>query len=211
MYTPWETGKDRPEVIFSGIMIGTIGMLVTVGDLFSSDCQTFVNTVNTKGIMGKGIALEFKKQFESTTMFADYRSRCERKVLRVGEPYLWKPLTALQQPLLLDELPAAPSSGGLVKWVLNFPTKDHWRTQSKLPDIIRGLEVFSCSYKDWGVASIAFPALGCGNGGLEWRQVGPVMFRYLNNLDVRVEIFAPPGTPPHQLTVAFLSEGHGAR
>ena len=189
----------------------TIETLVTVGDLFSSNCQTLVNTVNTRGVMGKGIALEFKKRFESTNMFADYRSRCDRSVLRVGEPYLWKPLKGLQQSLLLDELPAPASPAGLAKWVLNFPTKDHWRAQSKLPDIIRGLESFSKNYKDWGVESIAFPALGCGNGGLEWWQVGPIMYRHLHNLETRVEIFAPLGTPPDQLTAAFLSERQGVR
>lgn len=92
--------------------------MITVvrGDLFKSKAQTLVNTVNCVGVMGKGIALGFKKQFPE--MFADYVRRCEAGEVRVGQPYLYRSL--------------------LPPWVLNFPTKDHWRSVARLSDITKG-------------------------------------------------------------------------
>src|SRR5213079_1244016 len=91
------------------------------GDLFESSAQTLVNTVNCVGVMGKGIALEFKKRYPA--MFEDYVVRCRRKQVRLGEPYLFRDL------------------GGTM--ILNFPTKDHWRSPSHLEDIDEGLEYFA--------------------------------------------------------------------
>src|SRR5688500_8245710 len=130
---------------------------VTTGDLLASDAQTLVNTVNTVGIMGKGIALEFKKRFP--VMFRDYEERCKRHEVRLGQPYLFKS-------------EAHP-------WILNFPTKNHWRDVSRLADIERGLEHLELNYRAWGITSLAVPPLGCGNGQLEWRVVGPTLARAL--------------------------------
>lgn len=156
---------------------------ILVGDLFESKCQTLVNTVNAVGIMGKGIALEFKKRFPD--MFADYEALCAEGKVKLGEPYLYKRLTP--------------------PWILNFPTKGHWRSVSKLSDIVRGLKYFEQHYKEWGVTSIAMPPLGCGYGQLEWRIVGPTIYRFMKSLNILVELYAPLGTPPDELTAEFLS------
>ena len=155
-----------------------------IGDMFASRAQTLVNTVNCVGVMGKGVALEFKRRFP--LMFEEYVARCERKQVRLGEPYLY-----------LDR-------GGAM--VVNFPTKDHWRSPSRLSDIERGLDYFVQNVAAWDITSVAFPPLGCGNGGLEWAEVGPLMYRKLANLNIDVEVYAPYGTPKHELTNEFLSE-----
>jgi O-acetyl-ADP-ribose deacetylase (regulator of RNase III)/uncharacterized protein YwgA len=156
---------------------------ILVGDLFESQCQTLVNTVNTVGIMGKGIALKFKKRFPD--MFEDYVKRCAEGKVRLGEPYLYKRLTP--------------------PWILNFPTKEHWRSVSNLSDIVRGLKYFEEHYKEWGITSIALPPLGCGYGQLEWKIVGPTLYRHVKRLDIPVNLYAPHGTPPEELTPEFLS------
>src|SRR6266540_4183792 len=117
-----------------------------IGDLFESRAQTLVNTVNCVGVMGKGVALEFKKRFPAN--FEDYAARCERKQVRLGQPYLYRD----------------PSGRSIV----NVPTKDHWRSPARLRDIERGLDYFVRHIEKWGIQSVAMPPLGCGNGGLEW-------------------------------------------
>jgi O-acetyl-ADP-ribose deacetylase (regulator of RNase III)/uncharacterized protein YwgA len=156
---------------------------ILVGDLFESQCQTLVNTVNTVGIMGKGIALEFKKRFPD--MFEDYVKRCIEGKVKLGEPYLYKRLTP--------------------PWILNFPTKGHWRSVSNILDIVKGLKYLEQHYKEWGITSIALPPLGCGHGQLEWKIVGPTLYRHMKRLDIPVELYAPYGTPPDELTPEFLS------
>ncbi|HKV34188.1 MAG TPA: macro domain-containing protein [Pyrinomonadaceae bacterium] len=153
-----------------------------IGDLFKSDAQTLVNTVNCVGIMGKGVAQEFKNRYPA--MFADYVTRCNRKLVRLGEPY-----------------PYYDKSGRVI---INFPTKDHWRSPSRLIDIERGLDYFRAHYQEWGVTSLACPPLGCGNGGLEWTEVGPLIFRKLHHLKIDIEVYAPYGTPKPQLTEEFF-------
>ena len=154
-----------------------------IGDLFASRAQTLVNTVNCVGVMGKGVALEFKKRFPA--MFEDYAGRCEQKLVRLGEPYLYRDL------------------GGAM--IVNFPTKDHWRSASRLADIERGLDYFVAHAKQWGIRSVAFPPLGCGNGGLEWAEVGPMIYQKLHGVDFEVEVYAPYGTPRTELTTEFLA------
>jgi uncharacterized protein YwgA/O-acetyl-ADP-ribose deacetylase (regulator of RNase III) len=158
-----------------------------IGDLFSSQSQTLVNTVNCVGIMGKGVALAFKQHFPD--MFRDYVRRCQSNQVRLGEPYLFK---QLGKP-----------------WILNFPTKDHWRAVSKLSDIVAGLEYLDQHYEDWGITSLAVPPLGCGQGGLEWRVVGPTLYRHLNSLNIPVELYAPHGTKPFELSPDFLGATSG--
>ena len=167
-----------------------------IGDLFESQAQTLVNTVNCVGIMGKGVALEFKKRFPD--MFEDYAARCKQKQVRLGEPYLYR-----------------DSSG---PHIVNFPTKDHWRSPSRLSDIEQGLDYFVNHFAEWGVTSVAMSPLGCGNGGLEWSEVGPLIYRKLQHLPIDVEVYAPYGTPKHELGRDFLSspsqmslEGKGRR
>ena len=154
-----------------------------IGDLFSSEMQTLVNTVNCVGIMGKGIAAIFKKQYPA--MYEDYKARCNRGEVRLGQPYLYTDLAGAS--------------------ILNFPTKGHWRSSTCLEDVEAGLDYFVTHYKAWGIESIAFAPLGCGNGGLEWSAVGPLMYEKLKTLDIPVEIYAPYGTPSRQLKTEFLS------
>ncbi len=157
---------------------------VRVGDIFESHAQTLVNTVNTVGVMGKGIALQFKKRFPE--MHADYVRRCAQGEVRLGQPYLY---TSLIPP-----------------WILNFPTKEHWRSVSKVSDIVAGLEFLGRHHENWGITSLAVPPLGCGEGGLEWRVVGRTLFRHLQKLDIPVELYAPFGTPLEELESGFLAQ-----
>lgn len=152
------------------------------GDILESSAQTLTNTVNCVGVMGKGIALAFKKRFPE--MFADYVERCARGEVVLGRPYLYK------------------QEGG--PWILNFPTKGHWRAVSRLSDIEKGLHYLVSHYRNWGIRSIAVPPLGCGHGQLDWEIVGPTLYKYLSKLDIPVEMYAPHGTPPEQMKLAFL-------
>jgi O-acetyl-ADP-ribose deacetylase (regulator of RNase III)/uncharacterized protein YwgA len=154
-----------------------------IGDLFESRAQAFVNTVNCVGVMGKGVAEQFKRRYPA--MFEDYKSRTDRKEVRLGEPYLYRDPSGLQ--------------------VVNFPTKDHWRSPSRIADIERGLDYLANHVAQWSITSLALPPLGCGNGGLEWSEVGPLIYSKLHALPIDVEVYAPYGTPRQQLTKEFLS------
>ena len=161
---------------------------VLAGDLFESQAQTLVNTVNCVGVMGKGIALEFKKRFPE--MYKDYVKRCKARQVQLGKPYLFR---GLEPP-----------------WILNFPTKKHWRSKSYLTDIEAGLTHLEQHYRTWGIISLAVPALGCGNGGLPWQAVGPILYRHLNQLDISIELYAPPRDAAGVVSEGLLGEGGAA-
>jgi len=144
-------------------------ILYVKGNLLQSPAQVLVNTVNTVGVMGRGIALEFKHLFPE--MYRQYRGLCERGQFEIGMLWLYK----------------SPN-----KWVLNFPTKEHWRNPSRVEYVEAGLQKFVDSYADLGIHSIAFPALGCGNGLLDFEtQVKPLLEEYLRQLPI--EVFIYPG------------------
>lgn len=149
------------------------------GDLFESPAQVLVNTVNTVGVMGKGIALTFKQVYPE--MFKRYQELCERKQLDVGRLWLYKTEH---------------------KWILNFPTKKHWRNPSQMEYLEAGLQKFAATYAEQGITSVAFPELGCGNGELEWAAVRPVMMRHLRSLPINVYVYlydqAGRHTPEHR-------------
>lgn len=134
--------------------------------VFNVDAQTIVNTINCVGVMGAGLALEFQLRFPE--MEKDYVERCKAKKVEVGRPYLYKDYSN--------------------PWILNFPTKNHWKYPSKIEWIEQGLRYFSANYKKGGITSIAFPKLGCSNGGLEWNTVSSIMEKYLQDLDIDVFI-----------------------
>ena len=137
-----------------------------VSEIFQSPARVLVNTVNTVGVMGKGIAKEFKYFYPE--MFAEYQHLCERDQFQVGQ--LW-----------LHKTPR--------KWVLNFPTKKHWRQPSQSEYIEAGLRTFVECYAENGITSISFPMLGCGNGELDWKStVRPLMEKYLKNLPTEIFI-----------------------
>ncbi len=140
------------------------------GNIFDSPAQVIVNTVNTVGVMGKGIALEFKNRYPQ--MFEKYKTACEKHMLTIGKLML---VSAPDHMLLL------------------FPTKENWRYPSKLSYIEQGLKRFCDNYAQRGITSIAFPKLGCGNGELDWNEVHPLMERYLKNLPIDIYIYLDKG------------------
>ncbi len=135
-------------------------------NLFDSKMQTLTNTVNCVGVMGAGIALEFKKRYPN--MFKKYKEICNKKLLKTGMLQIFK-------------------EGD--KLILNFPTKDDWRNPSQMSYLELGLQKLVNTYKDKGITSLAIPQLGCSNGGLDWKEVKPLMEKYLNQLDIPVEIY----------------------
>jgi O-acetyl-ADP-ribose deacetylase (regulator of RNase III) len=138
-------------------------------DLYTSPAQVLVNTVNTQGVMGKGVAAEFKRIYPK--MFEQYRDLCERKEIDIGILWIYK----------------TPR-----KWILNFPTKKHWRNPSRPEYIEAGLKKFYNQFAEVSINSIAFPALGCGNGGLDWQTtVKPLMEKYLNRIPIDIFIHLP--------------------
>ncbi|MGR9171990.1 macro domain-containing protein [Rhizobium sp. KDH_Rht_773_N] len=151
-------------------------------DLFSSPAQTLVNTVNCVGIMGKGIAKEFKNR--EPEMFRAYQKICDEKLLEPGKLWLWR---------------------GKDYLTLNFPTKIHWRNPSRIEWIEMGLQKFVATYQAVGIREISFPRLGCGNGGLDWADVRPLMEKYLSELpiDIYIHDFTKDiGLPEHLEHVA---------
>ena len=155
---------------------------VITGDILKSDAQTLVNTVNCVGVMGKGIALAFRKRFPE--MYDDYVARCERGEVKLGRPYLYR--------------------GYLQPWILNFPTKDHWRSVARLDAIVEGMRHILEQQSEWRMSSLACPPLGCGEGRLEWRIVGRILYSHLGRLGIPVELYAPHGTPVSELEPEFL-------
>jgi O-acetyl-ADP-ribose deacetylase (regulator of RNase III) len=137
------------------------------GDLFQSPDKVLVNPVNTAGVMGKGLALEFKRRYPA--MFREYQVLCKKKQLDVGQLWIYK----------------TPE-----KWILNFPTKRHWRQKSRPEYIEAGLERFVATYQEENIDSIAFPQLGCGSGQLDWEtQVQPLVEKYLGPLPITIHIY----------------------
>ena len=140
-----------------------------VCDLFESPARVLVNTVNTVGVMGKGIAKQFKQIYPD--MFKEYQQICESRSFDIGNLWLYKTEN---------------------RWILNFPTKRHWRQPSDVDYIERGLQKFVEVYYIYGITSVSFPQLGCGNGELDWHtQVQPLMEDYLSRLPIEVFIHLP--------------------
>lgn len=144
------------------------------GSLFDSDADALVNTVNCVGTMGKGLAKEFAKQFPECV--GPYKSACKSKKLRPGSLMFVK--LEVKAEFEISSRPA----------VILFPTKDHWRGKSKLEWIDEGLTNLKLSYKDWGLTSVALPKIGCGLGGLDWKQVKSLLEARFSEdpLDVQV-------------------------
>lgn len=148
------------------------------GNLLTADTEALVNTVNTVGVMGKGIALQFKRAFPGN--FRAYRAACARGEVQLGQ--VWAFDTGVIGPR---------------RYVLNFPTKKHWRSDSQLEDIAAGLDSLVAIIDELGIKSVAIPALGCGNGGLAWSDVRPLIEDAGRRMpDVRALVYPPEGAPP---------------
>ena len=143
------------------------------GNILNAETEALVNTVNTVGIMGKGIALAFKKAFPEN--FNRYKKACDNEELKIGE-------------LLITQ------TGKITpKYIINFPTKVHWREKSRIEYIEKGMKRLVQVIEEKEIPSIAIPPLGCGNGGLDWQEVKKVMISALNSLpdSVNIIIFEP--------------------
>lgn len=140
--------------------------IIESGDLFTSDKQTIVNTINCKGVMGKGLALSFRKEYP--LMYKEYVDICNRGLMDIGKLWLYKKES---------------------KWVLNFPTKYDWRFRTELYFLEAGLEKFLATYRAKGITSIAFPLLGASNGGIDPEISLNIMQKYLGHCDIPITIY----------------------
>lgn len=148
------------------------------GNLLDAKVDALVNTVNTAGVMGKGLALQFKKAFPANSKA--YEAACKQGEVQIGKMFVF-------------------DAGGIVlpRYIINFPTKKHWRSPSKLEYVEQGLGDLIEVIRDRQIRSIAIPPLGAGLGGLDWRKVRSVIERALSTLsDVEVLVFEPNGAPP---------------
>lgn len=134
-------------------------------NLFISKAQTLVNTINTVGVMGAGVALEFR--FRYPVMYKKYVDLCKKKQIEIGKLWLYKSEN---------------------KWILNFPTKEHWKDDSKIEYLEKGLKKFIDTYKEKGITSIAFPVLGASHGNIPEDDSLKIMKKYLDKCDIPVEI-----------------------
>ena len=172
------------------------------GDMFFSNKQTFTISVNTVGIMGKGLASRAKYQFPDAYVL--YQDLCRQKKLQMGVPALYKRSDNFIKSLMEDSSFSVTENGH--RWFLFFPTKNHWKEQSPFTGIEAGMKWLAQNYKNQDIHSIALPALGCGLGGLDWKDVGPLMCRYLNQMDIPSCVYLPleKHIPPQQLQPDFL-------
>ncbi len=154
------------------------------GNLLLADAEALVNTVNCVGVMGKGIALQFKQAFPENYDY--YRKACSKNLVKPGAMLTYE-------------------TGSMVnpRMIINFPTKRHWKGKSRLQDIELGLDALKHEVCRVGIKSIAIPPLGCGNGGLDWEQVRPLIEKTFVSLpDVKVLLYAPIGSPePDQIVI----------
>ncbi|MFV2074325.1 MAG: macro domain-containing protein [Thermoanaerobaculales bacterium] len=152
-------------------------IIFKVGDILTEDAEALVNTVNCVGVMGRGIALQFKRAFPEN--FKQYSAACKREAVQPGTMFVFE-TGRLTNPRL----------------VINFPTKRHWRGKSRIEDIEAGLKALVEVIKEHNIGSIAIPPLGGGLGGLAWSDVRPRIEEALRELgDLNVIIFEPSGAP----------------
>ena len=142
------------------------------GNLFDAEVEALVNTVNTVGVMGKGIALQFKKKIPNN--YKIYRAACKNKELTTGQVFV------VEEGNLLNK-----------KYIINFPTKTHWRSPSKYEYITSGLKALKEAIQEHQIKSIAIPPLGCGNGGLEWEKVKIMIEESLSDSDCDIQVYSP--------------------
>ena len=164
-------------------------------NLLEIEADALVNTVNCFGFMGKGVAKAFaqdkrfnpkrKRGEPKRGLEADYILRCERKEVRPGEPYIWK-RESLHKP---DGILAIATEEP--RFVINLPTKNHYANPSKIEWIDRGLQRIQELITENGITSLAMPAPGCGNGGLDWGHVKSLIERYLNGESIQITVVEP--------------------
>lgn len=168
-------------------------MHLSQGNLLLAPVAALVNTVNTEGVMGKGLALQFRQAYELN--YKLYRKACKEGQVRVGEMFVTETGEAFGP-----------------RYIINFPTKRHWKEASRMEYITTGLEALKVVLREYGIESVALPPLGCGNGGLDWADVRPVIEDSLRELEgqVVVQLFGPTDAVP-ETTVTKSAELTEAR
>lgn len=152
-------------------------IIIKRDNLIKSDSEALVNSVNTVGIMGRGIALQFKRAFPDN--YAVYRKACDQGEVQIGNVFIF-PTGSFVNP----------------KYIINFPMKKHWRNKSKLEYLTSGLKALIVDVKRLGIKSISIPPLGCGNGGLVWQEVKSLIEKAFTSLpDVKVQLYEPSSKP----------------
>ncbi|MCY4402271.1 MAG: DarT ssDNA thymidine ADP-ribosyltransferase family protein [Candidatus Poribacteria bacterium] len=196
----------NPEIFFQPkrrISIGKNITLIDGGDMFFSQLQTLTITVNLQGIMGKGLALRTREQFPD--VYVEYEKACRTKRITTDRPYIYKREESVADELT-DIKPYRKNIENPYKWFLLFATKRHWKTNSRIEDIENGLKwVQEYSTKE-GIQSLAMSALGCALGGLNWKDVAPLMCKYLDEIGIPIEIYLPReySIDPVYLTQSYL-------
>jgi len=163
--------------------LGVFMLQLVKGDILKADTEALVNTVNCVGVMGRGIALQFRKAFPGN--FKAYKSACDKKQLHPGMMFVYD-LNRFQNP----------------RYVINFPTKRHWKGKSKIEDIESGLEALVWEIRKRNIRSVAIPPLGCGLGGLDWNHVKQIIEKaFLALTGVHVLLYEPAGAPVAKVMV----------
>lgn len=160
-------------------------IILKQGNLLNDEVEALVNTVNCVGVMGKGIALQFKQAYPN--MFTEYQKACRREEVQPGKMHVVE-TKSLFNP----------------KFIINFPTKRHWKNRSRMEDIESGLADLINVVKHLKIKSIAVPPLGCGNGGLKWSDVRPKIESAFEQIpNVEVHLYEPAGSPkPDQIKIS---------
>ena len=194
----------EPKMFFQPNSRNKIGDNISLidGDMFFSNLQTLTISVNLQGIMGKGLASRAKYQFPD--VYVAYQDACRSRRITATKPYLYKREGSLDEELA--DFGADLTTPNAVKWFLLFATKRKWRENSRLEDIEGGLDWVQRNFKEQDIQSLAMPALGCGLGGLDWKDVGPLMCKYLHGIGIPVAIYLPRERtiPPEYLTASHL-------
>lgn len=189
----------RPAVIPEPNMFFTVNIRKALspsfrlvqGDMFFSRMQTLTVSVNTVGVMGKGLASRAKYQLPE--VYVAYQDLCRKRKLRMGRPVVYTVESSLDQQLADD--PESLKGIRLETRFLLFPTKNDWREQSSIAGIEQGLQWLRDNHKKERIESLAIPALGCGLGRLDWRDAGPILCQYLYGLAIPVQLYLPAERP----------------
>jgi O-acetyl-ADP-ribose deacetylase (regulator of RNase III) len=144
------------------------------GDIFKANVEALVNPVNCVGVMGAGLASQFKAAFPKN--FYAYAKACKQGQVQLGKMFIYKNQTELNP-----------------QYIINFPTKKHWLNKSRFQDIVAGLEALKLVLQENYISSVAIPALGCGLGGLKWSEVKPVTHQILQSLNIYIVLYEPWG------------------
>lgn len=181
--------SSQPSMFFQPSRVIPITDLLSIleGDMFFSRRHTLTVSVNTVGVMGKGVASRAKWQFPD--VYVQYQHICRNGQLRMGRPYIYKRETSFDHEFADD--PSTLTNANSETWFLLFPTKRNWRENADIKGIEEGLQWLCRNYEKNGIESLAIPALGCGLGRLSWKDIGPLLCKYLSTMNIPVIVYLP--------------------